>query len=107
PADENMRRYRAEVGRNHNIRPGDLVGAIANEAGLQSRQIGQIKLFDSFATIDLPQDLPAKLVQKIAGLHVRGQMLNLSEDRGGNTGGSERPRGNKPFKAKKKTFAKG
>ncbi|HEY7883428.1 MAG TPA: DEAD/DEAH box helicase, partial [Cellvibrionaceae bacterium] len=50
PADENMRRYRAEVGRNHNIRPGDLVGAIANEAGLQSRQIGQIKLFDSFAT---------------------------------------------------------
>jgi|SRR5690554_869517 len=101
-ADDGMRRYRAEVGRNQNIRPGDLVGAIANEAGIESRFIGQIKLFDSFSTIDLPNDLSPRLVQKIAGLHVRGQLLNLSEDQGP---GGFTPRARPAKPSKKKKFA--
>ena len=105
PSDEGMRRYRAEVGRNQNIRPGDLVGAIANEAGIESRFIGQIKLFDSFSTIDLPEDLPPRVLQKIAGLHVRGQILNLSEDQGPGGGGA--PRARNPKAGKKKKFAAG
>ncbi|MDO3382186.1 DEAD/DEAH box helicase [Gilvimarinus algae] len=98
--EEGMKRYRIEVGRNHGARPGDIVGAIANEAGLKSRFIGQIKLFDSFTTLDLPNDMPAPLAQKIAGIHVRGQVLSLSEDRG-----PVRSKAHQKPKAKKKKFA--
>src|SRR5690554_2094044 len=100
--EQGMKRFRIEVGRNHGARPGDIVGAIANEAGLQSRQIGQIKLFDSFSTLDLPEGMAAPMAQKIAAIHVRGQVLSLSEDRGParkGAGGSFKPKG------KKKTFA--
>ncbi|WP_339616185.1 DEAD/DEAH box helicase [uncultured Gilvimarinus sp.] len=101
--EQGMKRFRIEVGRTHGARPGDIVGAIANEAGLQSRQIGQIKLFDSFSTLDLPEDMAATMAQKIASIHVRGQVLSLSEDRGparkGGGAGSFKPKG------KKKKFA--
>ncbi|UTF60452.1 DEAD/DEAH box helicase [Gilvimarinus sp. DA14] len=94
--EEGMKRYRIEVGRNHGARPGDIVGAIANEAGLKGRSIGQIKLFDSFATLDLPEDLAPAQTKKIASLHVRGQQLSLSEDRGpmrkGGDKGKAKPR---------------
>ncbi|MCP8898311.1 DEAD/DEAH box helicase [Gilvimarinus xylanilyticus] len=94
--EEGMKRYRIEVGRNHGARPGDIVGAIANEAGLKGRSIGQIKLFDSFATLDLPEDLAPAQAKKIASLHVRGQQLSLSEDRGpmrkGGDKGKAKPR---------------
>ena len=99
--EQGMKRFRIEVGRTHGARPGDIVGAIANEAGLQSRQIGQIKLFDSFSTLDLPEDMAAPMAQKIASIHVRGQVLSLSEDRGParKGAGSFKPKG------KKKKFA--
>lgn len=95
--DEGMKRFRIEVGRAHGARPGDIVGAIANEAGLSSQQIGQIKLFDKFSTLDLPADLSGSQEQKISRIHVRGQVLSLSADRG------PAPRKSKPkFKSKKK-----
>ncbi|MDO6745719.1 DEAD/DEAH box helicase [Gilvimarinus sp. 1_MG-2023] len=95
--DEGMKRFRIEVGRTHGARPGDIVGAIANEAGLSSQQIGQITLFDKFSTLDLPADLSGSQEQKIARIHVRGQVLSISADRG------PAPRKGKPkFKGKKK-----
>lgn len=99
--EQGMKRFRIEVGRTHGARPGDIVGAIANEAGLQSRHIGQIKLFDSFSTLDLPENMAAATAQKIASVHVRGQVLSLSEDRGPTRKGA----GNFKPKGKKKRFA--
>lgn len=89
-SDENMERYRIEVGRNHDARPGDIVGAIANEAGIESRFIGHIKLFDEFSTVDLPAGMPKEVLQQLKKVRVRNRTLEISLDQGGPRGGGDR-----------------
>jgi len=91
--DENMVRYRIEVGRNHEARPGDIVGAIANEAGISSSNIGHIKLHDEFSTVDLPKGLSGDVLSQLKKVRVRNRPLEISVDQGG-AGGSS---GNKDF----------
>jgi ATP-dependent RNA helicase DeaD len=94
-------RYRIEVGRDHGVQPKNIVGAIANEAGLDSRDIGHIKLFDSFSTVDLPEGMPKELFKHLQGVWICGRQLRMSVD-GGPTGGSRgRPGGHKPRPAGK------
>lgn len=81
--DENMQRYRIEVGRNHEARPGDIVGAIANEAGISSSNIGHIKLYDEFSTVDLPKGLPQDVLSQLKKVRVRNRPLDISLDQGG------------------------
>ena len=57
-----MKTYRIEVGRNHQVRPGNIVGAIANEAGVGTDAIGKIKIFDRFSTVDLADGFPNELL---------------------------------------------
>ncbi len=95
-SDENMDRYRIEVGRNHEARPGDIVGAIANEAGIESRFIGHIKLFDEFSTVDLPAGLPKETLAKLKKVRVRNRPLEIALDQGGSRGGDDFPGRGKP-----------
>jgi hypothetical protein len=72
-----MRNYRAEVGTVHGLRAGNLMGAIANEAGLSARQIGRIDILDTFSLVELPADLPSAVLTKLKGVQVFGQRLRL------------------------------
>ncbi len=98
--ESDLQRYRIEVGRSHEVRPGDIVGAIANEAGIESQFIGHIKLFDEFSTVDLPKGMPPEVMRVLKGLHVRNRPLNISEDNGPRTAGpapsGDKRRGPKP-----------
>ncbi|WP_347329527.1 DEAD/DEAH box helicase [Marinimicrobium locisalis] len=85
--ESDLQRYRIEVGRSHEVRPGDIVGAIANEAGIESQFIGHIKLFDEFSTVDLPKGMPSEVMRVLKGVHVRNRPLNISEDNGPRTAG--------------------
>jgi ATP-dependent RNA helicase DeaD len=82
-AEANMVRYRLEVGRNNEVGPGDIVGAIANEAGIDSKNIGHIKLHDAYSTVDLPEGMPKEIYEQLRGVFVRGKKLNISVDSGG------------------------
>ncbi len=73
-----MARYRIEVGKVHEASPGDIVGAIANEAEIDSQYIGDIKLYDEFSTVDLPADMPADIFQLLKKARVRQQALAIS-----------------------------
>ncbi len=95
-SDENMERYRIEVGRNHDARPGDIVGAIANEAGIESRFIGHIKLFDEFSTVDLPAGMPKEVLAHLKKVRVRNRNLEITLDQGGPGAGA--PRGKDNFR---------
>jgi hypothetical protein len=53
-----MVRYRIDVGRDHGVQVKDIVGAIANEAGIESRFIGRIALYDESSTVELPAGMP-------------------------------------------------
>ena len=76
-----METFRVAVGREHKIQPGNLVGAIANETGLGSEMIGRIKIFDRFSLVDLPQGIPAELLELLKTVIVGGRPLRISRDR--------------------------
>jgi ATP-dependent RNA helicase DeaD len=77
-SDAGMETFRIEVGRNHQVQPGNIVGAIANEAGIGSESIGKIKIFDHFSTVDLPEGLPRNVLDAIDNLVIAGRKLRLS-----------------------------
>ena len=90
----NYNTYRIEVGKEHGVRAGDIVGAIANEANIDSQFIGNIKLFDHFSTVELPADIPTEIFQHLKKVYVRKQKLNISVDTGSAAGErTERPAG--------------
>lgn len=77
-ADEEMETYRLEVGHNDGAKPGNIVGAIANEAGIESQFIGRITINDDHSLIDLPQGMPRDIFQHLKKVRVAHKPLNLS-----------------------------
>ncbi len=73
-----METYRIEVGRSHQVQPGNIVGAIANEAGIGSESIGKIKIFDRFSTVDLPAGMPPDSLAALKDVLVVGRKLHIS-----------------------------
>ena len=72
-----MARYRVAVGYQHGVKPGNIVGAIANEADLESRYIGHIEIFDDFTTVDLPAGMPAETMRDLQNTWVCQQRLAI------------------------------
>ncbi len=92
-ADVRMQRYRIEVGRNHGVQPGNIVGAISNEAELDGKHIGHITLYDTFSLVELPDGMPHETYKHLQGVQVCGQALRLSLDASSRTeGGAPRKR---------------
>jgi ATP-dependent RNA helicase DeaD len=79
-----MQRYRIEVGYKHEVKPANIVGAIANEAGIDSQYIGRIDIHDDFSLVDLPEDMPRELFKQLKTVWVAGQQMQISRS------GSER-----------------
>ena len=75
--DVDMQRYMIKVGRQHNVQPKNIVGAIANEADLDSNYIGAIDIYDDFTTVDLPAGMPKIVLQQLSKAVVCGQRLNI------------------------------
>jgi ATP-dependent RNA helicase DeaD len=80
PAEDGMQRYRIEVGHDHQVKPGNIVGAIANEADIESKYIGRICIYDDFSTVDLPEGMPKELLYTLKKVWVSGQQLKISLD---------------------------
>jgi len=76
--DIEMVRYRVAVGSSHGMKAGNLVGAIANEAGLDSQFIGRIDIRDDHTFVDLPVGMPRELVRHMRKVWVSGQQLKLT-----------------------------
>ena len=75
---EGMERYRLEVGHKHEVKPGNIVGAIANEAGLESKHIGRIDIHDDFSVVDLPSGMPKDIFNTLKKTWVSGTQLKIS-----------------------------
>jgi ATP-dependent RNA helicase DeaD len=74
-----MERFRIEVGENHHTKPGNIVGAITNEAGIDGDFIGKIKIYDDYSTVDLPQGIPQDILRMLKNVRVSGQKMNISK----------------------------
>jgi len=84
-------RYRIEVGLVHGVKPGNIVGAIANEAGLDGEHIGQIEIEAEFSLVDLPAGMPKDVFMDLKKVRVCGQPMNIS--RQGESGGPRKRKG--------------
>jgi ATP-dependent RNA helicase DeaD len=97
-----METFRIEVGHMHGVQPGNIVGAIANEADLESRFIGRIDIRDDFTLVDLPEGMPRELLEHLKKVRVAGRPLRMQR---ATEADSAAPRGRKP--APGRSFAGG
>ena len=72
-----MQRFRIEVGYVHGAKPGNIVGAIANEANISSKHIGAIDIHDNYTLVDLPNSMPPETRDTLQKTRVAGQRLNI------------------------------
>ncbi|MFT5312987.1 MAG: ATP-dependent RNA helicase DeaD [Paraglaciecola sp.] len=77
--EEGMQRYRIDVGHTQGAKPGNIVGAIANEADISSKNIGAIEIYDNYSTVDLPKDMPKATRETLQKTRVAGRSLGLRE----------------------------
>ncbi|MGH8169218.1 MAG: DEAD/DEAH box helicase [Steroidobacteraceae bacterium] len=70
--------FRIEVGHAHDVQPGSIVGAIANEGGVEGRHIGHIDIRDDHSFVDLPVDMPEEIFAHLQTVRVRGVELRIS-----------------------------
>ncbi|MGQ4659489.1 DEAD/DEAH box helicase [Lysobacter sp. F6437] len=95
PGEIGMETFRIEVGHSHGVQPGNIVGAIANEADLESRYIGRIDIRDDYSLVDLPEGMPRELMEHLKRVYVAGQSLRIRHAEPGDTaGGRSGPRAN-------------
>ncbi len=98
-----MDNYRIEVGKNHNVMPGDIVGAIANEADVEPKNIGHIELCDDHSFIELPVGMPNIVFNSLKKIRVRNHPLSIERtDHVAKAAATSA----KPDKGKKKTYTK-
>ena len=79
PTDVELETYRLDVGRSHGVQVKNIVGAIANEADINSRFIGDIKLNDDYSTIELPKGMPEKTLKHLESVYVCKRQLNIKK----------------------------
>jgi len=76
--DSDKERYRIEVGHEHDVKPGNIVGAIANEAGLAGEHIGHISIEQSYSLIDLPAGMPRDIFMDLKKVRVCGRPMKIT-----------------------------
>jgi ATP-dependent RNA helicase DeaD len=84
--DDDKETFRIEVGRDHGVQPGNIVGAIANEAGLDSQHIGYIEINADHSLVDLPKGMPREIFRDLKKVWICGRQLDISH------AGQERPK---------------
>jgi ATP-dependent RNA helicase DeaD len=78
-----MARIYIGAGRQASVRPQDLVGAIANEAGVAGSLIGAIQVADRYSIVEVPDEVADQVIRAIAKTKLRGKKVEVRRDRGG------------------------
>ena len=73
-----METFRIEVGSVHGIKPGNIVGAIANEAGIEGVHIGRVDIREDHSYVDLPEGMPKEIFKELQKVRVVGRELRIS-----------------------------
>ncbi len=77
--DEGKERYRLEVGSEHGVKAGNILGAILNEVGLDPESVGHISINEAYSTVELPQGMPDNVFHELRKVRVCGRQLRLTK----------------------------
>lgn len=77
--NKNTERLFINLGRNYRVRPQDIVGAIANEAGIPGKSIGSIDIFEDFTFVDIPREYVEDVIYKMRNTTFKGVKLNIEK----------------------------
>lgn len=102
PPESGMKRYRVGVGYTDKVKPGNIVGAIANEGNIPSESIGRIEIFDRYTLVDLTADIPDKTLNHLKEVWCGGRQLQMREWEVRDSGGGSRGGGNDSGGGKKR-----
>lgn len=78
PTGADMEQFRIEVGHDHNVKPANIVGAIAGETGLDSKYIGRIDIHADHSLVDLPKGMPRDIFNALKKAWVAGRQLRIT-----------------------------
>ncbi|BBX86658.1 DEAD/DEAH box helicase [Mycolicibacterium aubagnense] len=92
---DDLATYRIAVGKRHKVMPGAIVGAIANEGGLNRSDFGHISIRVDHSLVELPAKLSKDTLKKLESTRISGQLIHLELDKGGHSGGYQ-DRGGRP-----------
>lgn len=81
-SSKDMAVYRLAVGKRQHVRPGAIVGALANEGGLNSRDFGRISIAVDHTLVELPKDLPQEVFDALEDTRISGQLIHIEPDPG-------------------------
>ena len=79
--DWEVSRIYVGAGRKAGVRPGDLVGAIANEVGVDSSAIGAIEIADRFSLVEVPEEIADEIISALRGTTIKGKRVMVRRDR--------------------------
>jgi ATP-dependent RNA helicase DeaD len=91
PSGTEMEQFRIEVGQQHEVEPRNIVGAIANEAGVDAEHIGRIDIQAEFSLVELPTGMPKAIFKDLKKVWVCGRQLNISRVNEPDAGASAKP----------------
>ena len=97
--DVKMERFRIAVGYRHGVKPGNIVGAISNEAEIEGRYIGHIEIYEDYSTVDLPAGMPPETFNTLRHTWVCKQKLAIERLADGDKAAEDRPRKPKKLRA--------
>ena len=69
------------AGRKAGVRPGDLVGAIANEVGIDASAVGAIEIADRFSLVEVPEEIAEDIIHALRGTTIKGKRVPVRRDR--------------------------
>ena len=100
-----MELFRIEVGHQHGVEPRNIVGAIANEAGLDAEHIGHIDIGDEFSKVELPTGMPKSVFKDLKKVWVCGKQLNISRIKTAGAASDGKPKKHQKGKVSKHQLA--
>jgi len=98
PHQINFETFRIEVGHVHGVKPGNIVGAIANEAGLEGRHIGHVDIHEDHSFVDLPEGMPKEIFRSLKKVRVVGRELQIVPAHRSGTSSRDGHAGRKPHR---------
>jgi ATP-dependent RNA helicase DeaD len=108
PTEEGMVRLMIEAGRRNNVHPGDIVGAIANEANVPGKTIGAIDIYDDFTIVEVPAQYSEQILKAMTGATVRGRevRVRIATGRDADPRGTSGAHSKRPMVGARKEFKK-